>query len=135
LFTDGRSTPPEAIGDNLKALRDFGVRIYPAPVGSEAKLKNVAIDSVDVQDAAFAKDLVSVHVKVRTSGFPKGSTIHVNLKDKTTGQPLKQADGKDAEKAVIVDESGTQDVEMIFKPEQVGTLRFVAEVAKELGEV
>ncbi|MFI5379892.1 MAG: hypothetical protein ACHRHE_11385 [Tepidisphaerales bacterium] len=135
LLTDGRSSPPETVGDNIKTIQNFGIHIYPVAVGSDKPARNLAIDSIDLQEAAFAKDIVAARVKLRSSGFPKGHTARVLLKNKATGQPLQKSDGKPAEVTVTLDGSGSQDVEVIFKPTEVGTLQLLAEVNREPGEV
>src|SRR5438445_4357351 len=65
LLTDGRDTPIESLAEMLAAVKNFGVKIYPVAVGSDKVPQNLVIDSVNVQDAAFVKDIVSVKTMVR----------------------------------------------------------------------
>src|SRR5690606_4708946 len=60
LLTDGRETPTQAQAEQMQAVKDFGVRIYPVVVGSDEAPRNVAVTAIDVQDTVFKDDIVSV---------------------------------------------------------------------------
>lgn len=135
LLSDGRATPAEAVAENLSIIKNFGAKIYPVAVGSEKPPRNLLIEAVDMEDAAFAKDIVSAKVHLRSSGFPAGHTASVVLKNKATGRPLLRADGRPAELTVPLAGDGAQEVELTFKPTEVGTLDVLAEAVKQPGEV
>ena len=37
VLTDGRDTPTAPLADTLAAIKDFGVKVYPIPVGSGSR--------------------------------------------------------------------------------------------------
>jgi len=135
LLTDGRSSPAESLSDRLAAVREFAMRVYPVSVGSDRPPRNLAIEAVAMEEAAFAEDLVSARVSVRASGFSAGDRAVVVLKERNSGQPLLRADGKPAEETVILPGDGLHDVELNFKPPREGTLDIVAEVSRQPGEI
>jgi hypothetical protein len=119
LLTDGRDTPVESLADGLAAVKGFGVKIYPVAVGSDKAPRNIMVESVNVQDAAFVKDI----------------TITVVLKNKKTGQPLLGIDGRPARETITMAGDGSQEVELHFRPMEVGTLDVDVEAVKEPGEL
>lgn len=135
LLTDGRDTPAESVSDAIKGVQGFGMRIYPVSVGLPTPPQNIVVEAVDVQDAAFAKDIVSVKVHVRGTGYEPGHKVNVVLKDRATNQPLRKADGSPAQTVVTLNGDKSQEVEVTFKPAEEGTLNFIAEAAKQAGEV
>jgi uncharacterized membrane protein len=78
---------------------------------------------------------VSARVKIRTSGFTQGQEVRLALKDATSNLPLLKTDGKPAQITVVVDGTGSQEVEVTFKPKEQGTLRMIAELLPEPGEI
>ncbi len=135
ILTDGRATPAESLADNLSAIKDFGIRVYPVAVGSEKAPQNITVESIDMQDAAFVRDIVSAKVHLRAIGYPANHQVQLALKDKATGLPLVRADGKPAEMVVTVNGEASQEVEVVFKPAEPGNLQVVAEAVKQAGEV
>jgi len=135
LLTDGRSTPLESVAEMLPRVRQFEARIYPVSIGGDDPPRNLAVESIDVEEAVFVRDLVNARVNVRASGFPTAHEITVVLKDKATGRPLSRSDGSPAQRSITVEGDGTYEVEINFKPAEVGSLGVVAEVARQSGEV
>jgi hypothetical protein len=88
VLSDGRESPPQNFADALGSIKDFGVKIYPVVVGSDAAPRNIEIQTVDVQDSAFKGDIVNVKATIRASGVENGHAIRVVLKDKRTGKTL-----------------------------------------------
>jgi uncharacterized membrane protein len=134
LLTDGRDTGASE-PDALKTIQGFGARIYPVAVGSPQPPRNIVVEGVDVQDAAFAKDIVAVKVHISGKGYEPGHQVKVTLKDKATGMPLLRANGRPSETMVTITGEPSQEVEITFKPNEEGTLNFIAEAAKQAGEV
>jgi hypothetical protein len=135
LLTDGRSTPSESLAEGLAAIKDFGAKIYPVAVGSDKPPQNILVESINLQDAAFVKDIVSVKANVRGVGYPAGHQVTVALKNKKTGQMLTRADGKPAQETITLTGEAAQEVELTFKPSEVGTLDVVVDAVKQDGEV
>src|SRR5207253_280096 len=130
LLTDGRDTPIESLAEQLAAVKNFGVKIYPIAIGSDKVPQNLVIDSINVQDAAFVKDIVSVKVNVRGMGYPAGHQATVILHTKQ-GRPLLRGDGQPARETITLNGEAVQEVELTFKPTEVGNLDLVAEVVKQ----
>lgn len=135
VLTDGRSTPSESLAEGLAAIKDFGTKIYPVAVGSDKLPQNILVESINLQDAAFVKDIVSVKANVRGMGYPAGHQVTVALKNKKTGQALVKADGKPAQETITLTGEAAQEVELAFKPAEVGTLDVLVEAVKQNGEV
>ena len=87
LLTDGRDVPAESLAENLAAIKGFDARIYPVSVGGEKPPRNLAVESVTMEEAAFTEDMVSARVNVRGTGFDNGHQATILLKDQATGMP------------------------------------------------
>lgn len=135
VLTDGRQTPREPVASAIEALKNYGVKIFPIPIGTEQAPRNLQVQSISVQDSAFKGDMVNVKATVRGTGFEAGHPVKLVLKDKKTGQPLLHEDGSPARQTVILPDDRPVEVELPFKPAQVGTLDIVVEAEKESGEL
>ncbi len=135
LLTDGRNTPPESLAEGLATVKSFGAKIYPIAVGSDKTPRNIGIQSATVQDAAFIKDITNVRARIQASGYPPGHAITVVLKDKKTGLPLLGIDGRPARETVVLAGDAAQEVELLFRPMEVGSLDVEVEAVKETGEL
>jgi len=135
VLTDGRDTPVESLAEGLAAVKGFGARIYPVAVGSDKPPQNIIVESVNVQDAAFVNDVTNVRARVRATGYPPGHQINVVLKNKRTGAALLGADRRPVRETVGVAGDAPQEVELNFRPTEVGTLDVVVEAVKEAGEI
>lgn len=135
LLTDGRETPTHARAEELQAVKDFGVRVFPVAVGSDEAPRNIAVTAVNVQDTAFKDDIVSVMATVRATGFPDGYGINLSLRDQATGEVLGGVDGRLAGRTIPVDSDEPFDVELIFKPTEVGTLELAVQADLEPAEL
>lgn len=135
LLTDGRETPTSARAEQLQAVKDFGVRIFPVAVGSDLAPRNVAITAINVQDTAFKDDIVSVKATVRATGFPVGHGINLSLRDQRTGELLAGVEGQPPGRIVAVQNDQPFEVELIFKPTEVGTLELAIQADVEPAEL
>jgi uncharacterized membrane protein len=136
LLTDGRETPSQPLAEAFKAIKNFGVKVFPVAVGSDNAPTNLDLQSVSMQDSAFKDDIVSVKATVRGTGYPAGHQVRILLKDKRTGALLKQPDGRSSEKTInLAGEDKPQEEEMLFKPDQVGPLDVVVVVEPQPGEL
>jgi uncharacterized membrane protein len=135
LISDGRDTPQESLADGIAAIKNFGAKIYPVAVGSEKPPQNIMLESVTMQDAAFVKDIVSVRTQVRAVGYPAGHQVTVALRDKRTNQPLKNSEGKPVQETITITSEAPHEVELNFKPTEVGTLDVAVEALRQAGEV
>jgi uncharacterized membrane protein len=135
MITDGRETPAQPIADALRAVKNYGVKVFPIAVGSDNAPTNIDVQAVSVQDSAFKDDLVSFKVLLRGTGYPSGHQVQLRLTDKKTGAPLRTPDGRPAEKTVTLPNANAVEEELLFKPDQVGPLDIVAEAVVQPGEL
>ncbi len=135
VLTDGRETPVPASPEALAAVKAYGVKVYPIAIGSDEAPKNIVVQSVDVQDAAFEGDIVNLKAVVRGDGFATGHPVKLVLTNKATGQPLRQADGSPVEQTVELADDRPQTVELQFKPDHVGPLDIVVQAVVQPGEI
>src|SRR3989440_945730 len=137
VFTDGRDTPTAPLADTLAAVKDFGVKVYPVPVGSDKAPSNIDVQSISVQDAAFKGDIVNVKVLVRGTGYEPNHAVTVTLKDKKSGRPLiapNGSSGSDIEQRATLPDDKPVEAELQFKADDVGPLDLVVEAQKQPGE-
>jgi uncharacterized membrane protein len=135
LITDGRDTPREVIPEALAALKNFGVKIYPVVVGSDKPPKNLQLEAINVQDAAFEGDIVNIKATVRGVGFETGHRARLQAINKKTNLPLKRADGQPVEAEAIIENDKPVEVELQWKPEKVETVDIDVVIIKEPGEL
>ncbi len=135
LLTDGRDTPAQSSIEALAALKEFGVRVYPIPLGTDTLPKNIDVQSVSVQDTAFKGDIVNLKATVRATGFEPDHPVKLTLKDKKTGLPLLRPDGSPVSQAANLPANEPVEVELQFKPAAVGPLDVVVEAEKQPGEL
>jgi uncharacterized membrane protein len=135
ILTDGRNTPKEIIPEGLAALKNFGVKIYPVVVGSDKPPKNLQLEAINVQDAAFEGDIVNIKATVRAVGFEAGHHARVQAINSKTKLPLKRANGQPVEKDVVVENDKPVEVELQWKPEKVDTVDIDVIIVKEPGEL
>jgi uncharacterized membrane protein len=137
VFTDGRDTPTAPLADTLAAVKDFGVKVYPVPVGSDKAPSNIDVQSISVQDAAFKGDIVNVKVLVRGTGYEPSHAVTLTLKDKKSGKPLTAPSGSsasDIEQRITLPDDKPVEAELQFKADDVGPLDLVVEAQKQPGE-
>ncbi len=135
VLTDGRDTPTAPLAEAYKVMGNYHVKVYPIAVGSTAAPQNIELQSLSVQDSAFKDDIVNVKLTVRATGYEPDHQIKLKLTDNTTGLPLKGIDGKPVEKTITVQDANPVEEELLFKPDQVGTLDVKAEAEKQPGEL
>jgi uncharacterized membrane protein len=135
LLTDGRDTPPENLADAVAAVKTFGVKVFPIPVGSTSAPRNIALRSMSVQDSAFKGDIINVKAVVQATGYESGHPVQLKLFDAKTNNPLRTPDGQNVEQTVTLDGDKPQNVELQFKATQVGMLDVTLEAALQPGEI
>jgi uncharacterized membrane protein len=135
LITDGRDTPKEMIPEGMATLKNFGVKIYPVVIGTDKSPKNVSLEAINVQDAAFQGDIVNIKATVRGVGFEAGHRVKVKAIDKRTKLPLRRADGQPVDKEVVVEDDKPIEVELQWKPEKVEVVDIDVIIDKEPGEL
>ena len=122
ICTDGRDTPSKPLAHTLTQLKEAGVRVYPIAIGSDRAPMNIELQTATAQDSAFKGDIVDVKATFRATGLTGPRDVTVKLTDKKTGQPLTGVDGAPAEQHITLTSDQPLDVELPFKPDQVGTL-------------
>ncbi|MBC8109131.1 MAG: VWA domain-containing protein, partial [Anaerolineae bacterium] len=135
LLTDGRDTPQRPLAATLAMLKDTGVKVFPVPMGSDQPPANIEVQSIVSQDAAFKDDIVNVKATVRATGVGASRNVVVRLKDKKTDRAMIGADGRMVEQQVTLPNDQPTEVELQFKPEQIGQLDLVVEAIKQPGEI
>jgi uncharacterized membrane protein len=134
VLTDGRETPARPIAEGIAALKEFGVKVYPVAVGSDKAPTNIDVQSVIVQDSAFKDDIVNVKATIRGTGYEPGHVVSIVLKDKKTGKMLPSPEGKLEQRVTLADDQPVE-VELQFKPSEVGNLDLIVEALKQPGEI
>jgi hypothetical protein len=125
LFSDGRQTPAPPEAAQIEALKSFGVKIFPVAVGTQQTPRNIVVESLEVEEAAFVGDIVNVKAAVSAQGYPHPPPVRFELLDRATGLPLRAPDGNPARKTLALPPAaggGGQSVELQFKPDQPGPL-------------
>src|SRR4051812_28688072 len=138
VMTDGRDTPAQPVTDVLAALKEFGVKVYPVPIGSDKPPQNIEVQSVSVQDSAFKGDIVNVRAWVRGIGYEPNHPVTVTLKDKkgrVLAAPNASSGSPGVEQHVDLPNDSPVEVELQFKADEVGALDLVVEAQKQPGEV
>jgi uncharacterized membrane protein len=135
VLTDGRDVPAQSLAATLSQLSETGAKVYPIVVGSDKAPTNVAIKSVSAQESAFKGDIVNIRVSIEGSGFAGDQQVTLSLKDKHTGQPMRDPTGKPVEAVVTLQGETAAEGELQFKPTEVGQLDLVIDAAKQPGEV
>jgi uncharacterized membrane protein len=135
LLTDGRDTPARNIAEELDALRDFGVKVFPIAVGSDREPKNIQVQSIELDDVAFKGDIVNVKAMVRVTGYEPNHAVHLMLRDNTTKNILLGREGKPAEVTIRLLDDKPVPVELQWQPTEVGNkqIEFVAD--RQAGEL
>ncbi len=134
ILTDGRETPATSVNEQLAAVKDYGVKVYPIAVGSEKAPTDIAIDSISVQDSAFVGDIVNIRAMVRGTGYEPGHQVALLVKDKKTGRIL-TVPGQPDETKVALPADGQVEAEVQFKADEAGPLDVVVEAVKQPGEI
>jgi uncharacterized membrane protein len=116
-------------------LRDFDAKIYAVAVGTDQPARNVEIQSVDVQEAVFRGDIVNVRATVRATGFESGHPVTVQLYNKRKDAVVMGLNGQPVERTISTDADAPLEVELQFKPEEVGELDLVVQALPQPGEV
>jgi uncharacterized membrane protein len=135
ILTDGRDTPTRGMGEALETLKNYGVKVYPVSIGSDQQPKNIELQSVNVEEIAFKGDIVNVKAMVRGTGYEPNHPVKVMLKDKKTGAELPGIDGSPAEKIVNLMDDKPVEVELQWKPADIGNKDLVVEAVAQPGEL
>lgn len=135
IFTDGRDTPAQPPSASLSMLRGFDTKVYPVAVGTDQPARNIEIQSVDVQEAVFRGDIVNVRTTLRVTGLEPIHPITVQLLDQSTESLVRGLDDQPVQRTIPVDADGPVEVELQFKPEQVGELDLIVQALPVPGEV
>jgi uncharacterized membrane protein len=132
ILTDGRDTPERPVAEQLAAVKEAGAKIFPIIVGTDKGPRNVAVQTISVQDSAFKGDIVNVKTTVRATGYNSPQPVTLILKDRKTGNQLLGPDGLAVEKKVTLSNDQPQDVELPFKADEIGVMDVAVE-AKTAG--
>ncbi len=68
VFSDGRSTEPEALDATARAYRELGVPVHVVPLGDERVSGDVAVQDIDAPREARPGTRVPVRVTLRSRG-------------------------------------------------------------------
>lgn len=135
VLTDGRDVPAGNWSRDIEFLRGAGMRVYAVPVGSDKRLRNIAIERATAQEVVFQGDLASIHVQLSATGVEPGERVHIDLKDAKTGRVLKREESKDAGRTLTVQADGSIETDLVFRAEQVGPQDVLVDVAPLDGEL
>ena len=136
VLTDGRDAPAQPVTDTLAALKDYGVKVYPIPLGSDKPPQNITLESVSVQDSAFKGDIVNVKAMVRGAGYEPNHAVTLTLTDKKNGKTLTGPTGSTGvETKVTLPDDRPVEAELQMKADEIGNLDLVVTAQKQGGEV
>ena len=135
VLSDGRDVQAGNWSRDIEFLRGAGMRVYAVPVGSDQRLRNLAIERATAQEVVFQGDLASIHLQLSVTGVEPGERIHIDLKDNKTGRILKREEGRDAGRSITVQSEGTLETDLVFRADQVGPQDVRVEVAALEGEL
>lgn len=135
VITDGRDTPSQPPPELAKTLESYGIRVYPIAVGSDQHPHNIEVQSVAVQDSAFKGDIVNVRAVIRATGYEANHPVRLKLTDKRTGLALRGPDGRPVTKTINLSDDRPTEQELLFKPDETGSLTINVEAEKQAGEV
>jgi len=85
VFSDGRSTEPEAQGATARAYRELGVPIHVVPLGDERISGDVAVQDIDAPREARPGTRVPVRVTLRSHGYD-GERTELRIRHETGRQ-------------------------------------------------
>ncbi|MFI5454521.1 MAG: hypothetical protein ACHRXM_03635 [Isosphaerales bacterium] len=107
VFSDGRSTEPEAQGATARAYRELGVPIHVVPLGDERISGDVAVQDIDAPREARPGTRVPVRVTLRSRGYD-GERTELRIRRETGRQgdvlatlPVTLSGGEQAHELVI----------------------------------
>ncbi len=135
VMTDGRDTPSQPPAEIFHTLSNYGVKVYPVTVGSDAAPKNIVMQSVSVQESVFKDDVVNLKFTVAAQGYEAGHPVKVKLIDKDTKLPLHDQNGRPAEVMLKAADGNPMEEELLFRPDKVGPLNIQIEADAEPGEI
>jgi uncharacterized membrane protein len=143
VLTDGRETPSESPPEALAAVKSYGVNIVPVVVGSAKMPRNIAVQSVNFEPAAFVDDYTNLHVTVQASGYePNHPLTLALLRQVTRGTekmyvPLLDDAGNEIAKTVLAADDKPFQVDLQFKPTaaDVPVANLVVEAKPQPGEL
>ncbi len=88
VFSDGRTTEPNALQATTRAYRGLGVPVHVVPVGDEKIAGDVAVQDIDAPRNARPGTRVPVRVTVRSHGY---SGQRTELRIRSSSQPRREA--------------------------------------------
>jgi hypothetical protein len=107
VFSDGRSTEPDALDGTARAFHELGVPIHVVPLGDERISGDVAVQDIDAPRDARPGTRVPVRVTLRSHGHNAERT-ELRIRQDTPGHrdvlatlPVTLADGEQAHELVI----------------------------------
>jgi uncharacterized membrane protein len=143
VLSDGRETPVESSPETVAAVKSFGVNIYPVAIGSQQMPRNIAVQSVTFEDAAFVNDYTNLHVTLRATGYERNHPITLALlrqirqNGKTTNVPVLDDSGNEITKTVEAANDKPFGVDMQFKPTEADmpVANLIVEARPQPGEL
>ena len=131
LFSDGREMPATA-EEQLGELG--GVRVYPVPVGTSSRIRNISIRSVSNQDVAFKGDMIAIRVKLDVTGMDAGQKVVLRLKD-SSGGAITDAKGAEVVSELTVGEEKTYETDLVMPAKEAKVMDLAVEANAVPGEI
>jgi len=126
VLSDGENTGGRSPVEAAQLCGAAGTPIFAVPVGTPARLKDVAIIDVSTSGQVAKGDTAKVAVTVESQGYDT-RTVKVILRDPGDNKPLD-------EKELVLRGAEQQLVEMTFKPASAGTKYLTVEIAPQTDE-
>ncbi len=121
VLSDGQNNGGRSLAEVAQLAAARGTPVFTVPVGSPARLKDVAITDLFTTGLVTVGDVARVAVTVESHGFD-GRTVKVELKD---GDKL--LDGKD----VVLRDAEQQQVELTFQAKEAGARYLTVRVPEQ----
>jgi hypothetical protein len=124
LLTDGQNTAGASLAQASFAARRVGAPVFSAPVGSDARLKDVAVVDLFSPGTASVSDQPRISATIQSFGFD----------EKTIDVVLKEGDKEIERKPLMLSGSEQQHLDFTYKAERTGLHVLTIEASASPGE-
>ena len=124
LLTDGQNTAGTSLAQASFTARRSGTPVFGVPVGSDARLKDVAVVDLFSPGAASVSDQPRISATIQSFGFD----------EKTVDVVLKENEVEIERKPLQLSSSEQQHLDFTYKAERVGLHVLTVEVSPSPGE-
>jgi hypothetical protein len=121
LFSDGVVTGGVSLIDAAQQLRSAGIPLYAVAIGSPKRPHDIEISDMLVDDFAFVNDVVSMQIRIKSSGL-EGQSAKLVLRREGVSAPL-------AEQAIVLPaDEKTLSIQVMDRPTTAGEAVYKVEI-------